>query len=113
MEIQTERYPAATVIRLKGRLDAHQSKQVGEVLTEGMITGQRTVVNLRNVHFIDSTGLAVLVKAMKRHREESGELMLCELQQPVRIIFELTRLDRVFDMFSAESEALEALQIYV
>jgi anti-sigma B factor antagonist len=45
---------------------------------------------------------------MKHSRERNGELRLCGLQQPVRMIFELTRLDRVFEIFPNEEEALRA-----
>lgn len=97
------------VIALQGRLDAHQGKQVDSMLADITQRGGRTVVNLSKVHFIDSTGLSVLVKGMKHHREQQGDLVLCELQQPVRIIFELTRLDKMFAIYPTETAAVEAL----
>src|ERR671929_137943 len=56
------------------------------------------VVNLAGVKFVDSTALAALVRSMKRCRQQGGDLHLCGLQQPVRIIFELTRLDRAIEI---------------
>lgn len=97
------------VVDLQGRLDAHQGKQVDTLLATATHKRNRTVVNLSKVHFIDSTGLSVLVKGMKHHREQQGDLVLCELQQPVRIIFELTRLDRMFTIYATETDALQAL----
>lgn len=96
------------VVALQGRLDAHQGKQVDALLTASTQSGGHMVVNLGKVHFIDSTGLSVLVKGMKHQREQQGDLVLCELQQPVRIIFELTRLDRMFTIYPTESDALQA-----
>jgi len=98
------------VVDLQGRLDAHQGKQVDQKLAEAMHATNRTVVNMSKVHFIDSTGLSVLVKGVKHHREKNGDLVLCELQQPVRIIFELTRLERVFQIYATEYEAVQAFQ---
>lgn len=98
------------VIKLQGRLDAHQGKQVETQLLAAIRAGGRLVVNLGKVHFIDSTGISVLVKGMKRQCEQQGELVLCELQQPVRIIFELTRLDKMFTIYPTERDALQALQ---
>ena len=95
-------------MKLQGRLDAHQGKAVESQLLAAVCTGGRMVVNLSKVHFIDSTGISVLVKGMKRQREQQGELVLCELQQPVRIIFELTRLDKMFSIYPTESDALQA-----
>lgn len=98
------------VVALQGRLDAHQGKQVDSILADAINRGSHTVVNLSKVHFIDSTGLSVLVKGMKHHREHGGELVLCELQQPVLIIFELTRLDKMFAIYPTETAAMQALQ---
>ncbi len=109
MDIQKRVTNAVTIIDLQGRLDAHQGKKVNELLFDPAASSSRTVVNLSKVHFIDSTGLAILVKGMKHHREQAGDMILCELQQPVRIIFELTRLDRVFDIYPTEADALQAL----
>ncbi|MCB0060901.1 MAG: STAS domain-containing protein [Caldilineaceae bacterium] len=102
---------AITMIDLHGRLDAHQSKAVDNALIDHIEEGSQTIVNLRGVHFIDSTGLAILVRAVKRHREQSGELLLCELQQPVQIILELTKLERVFSIYPTEAAALQSLQL--
>ena len=69
-------------------------------------TPANAVVNLGGVSFMDSAALATLVLAMKRCRQAGGDLRLCNLQQPVRIIFELTRLDKAFDIYASETEAL-------
>jgi anti-sigma B factor antagonist len=109
MDAQKRVMNAVTIIDLQGRLDAHQGKKISAILADPAADGSRTVVNLSKVHFIDSTGLAILVKGMKHHREQAGDMILCELQQPVRIIFELTRLDRVFDIYPTEAAALQAM----
>jgi anti-sigma B factor antagonist len=66
------------------------------------------VVNLSDVSFIDSTALSTLVGGLKRSRELRGDVRLCGLQQPVRMIFEMTRLDQVFEIFNHETEAIQA-----
>ncbi len=110
MTIQTLERSKLQVVALQGRLDAHQGKPVEAQLLAAIHPGSNLVVNLGKVHFIDSTGIAVLVKGMKHQREQAGELVLCELQQPVRIIFELTRLDKMFTIYPTEREALQALR---
>ena len=69
---------------------------------------RQVVVNLAGVNFIDSTGLATLVQGMKHCRQEKGDLRLCGLQQPVRIIFELTRLDKAFEILTDEESAVNS-----
>ncbi len=51
-----------------------------------------------------------MVRGMKHCREKKGELVLCGMRQPVRIIFELTRMDKAFRIFGTENEARTALQ---
>lgn len=111
MKITTQTTQGVTVLRLGGRFDAHEVPDVRKAL--GDMTGQgdnKIVVNLAEVNFIDSSGLASLVQGMKHCRSAGGDLYLCELRQPVRIIFELTRLDRAFAVFGGEAEALAALE---
>jgi|SRR5579859_1601551 len=66
------------------------------------------VVDLAGVRFMDSTGLSTLVHAMKRARALGGDLRLCGLQQSVRMIFEMTRLDRVFEIYNQVDDAVQA-----
>ncbi len=66
----------------------------------------RLVVNLSEVNFIDSSALSTLVQGLKHCREKGGDLMLCNLQQPVRVIFELTRLDKAFGIYPSEQAAI-------
>jgi len=92
-----------------GRFDAHNAPAVAEALAEARNSSLKdAIVNLGQVNFLDSTALATLVQGMKHCRQLGGDLHLCCLQQPVRIIFELTRLDKAFDIYETEAEALHA-----
>ncbi|HEX5688770.1 MAG TPA: STAS domain-containing protein, partial [Roseiflexaceae bacterium] len=95
-------------VEISGRFDAHVAPEVKNLL-ERADTPARVVANLSAVNFIDSTALATLVSAMKRCRQKGGDLHLFGLQKPVRIIFELTKLDRAFELFDSEDAALDAL----
>jgi anti-sigma B factor antagonist len=107
MNIKVRTHNQIGVIELSGRFDAHIAPDVKGLL-ERADTSARTVVDLTAVTFIDSTALATLVSGMKRCRQRDGDLHLCGMQQPVRIIFELTKLDRAFDLFANQSEAIRA-----
>lgn len=109
MKIQKRMHNQIKIVTLDGRLDAHQTQLLNMELTSALTDGCITVINLGQVNFIDSSGLAILVRAMKHHREHGGELLLCALRQPVQIIFELTKLDRVFDIYPTEAAALQTL----
>lgn len=109
MEIKSRSSNAVTILALAGRFDAYEAGPVDRHLQKTLAAGSSSIiVDLAGVDFVDSTALATLVKGMKRCRQHDGDLHLCCLQQPVRVIFELTRLDKVFKIFSDEEEALKA-----
>ena len=66
----------------------------------------RIVVNLAGVPYMDSSGVASLVKLLSRARKGGAALYLAELSDRVRSVFEITRLDTVFDIRDSEQEAL-------
>lgn len=109
MKLTSAAFGPTDVLRLAGRFDAHEVAPVAAWLKEKAGAGRsRIVVNLEGVGFIDSTALSSLVRGLKWCRQGNGELRLCGLQQAVRIIFELTRLDRAFPVYATEAAALAA-----
>lgn len=109
MDISPSTHANIPVLRLTGRFDAHEIKPVVEWLQAQVdALHPNLVVDLAGVNFIDSTALSALVRGLKHCRERGGDLHLCSLQQPVRVIFELTRLDKAFDIFASEQEAVQA-----
>ncbi len=109
MEIKTRRVDNVTILELNGRFDSHTMPPVRDILQKAVLEKPaHIVVNLESVNFIDSAALSALVSGMKQSRQADGDLRLCNLQQPVRMIFELTRLDRVFEILSGEDAAIEA-----
>ena len=69
---------------------------------------QRLVINLSEVDYMDSSGVATLVEAMQHQRQKSRKLVLCGLQPKVRSIFQIARLDMIFTIVSDGAEAAEA-----
>jgi anti-sigma B factor antagonist len=107
MSIKTYLHGQIGLIELSGRFDAHATPAL-KTWQDQPDPPANVVVDLSGVTFIDSTALAVLVSGMKRCRQRGGDLHLCGLQQPVRIIFELTKLDRAFEIFPSSAEAISA-----
>lgn len=111
MKTRTNEDGDIAILELEGRFDAFEVGPVKDWLNQA--AGQpsaRIIVDLTNVNFVDSSGLATFVQVMKRCRQHNGDLVLCGLQQSVQMIFNLTRLDRAFKTFSDVSEALQALK---
>jgi anti-sigma B factor antagonist len=98
-----------SVLKLSGRFDAYSAPAVVEWLEDVLETSApNLVVDLGGVHFMDSTALVTLTRGMKHCRQRDGDLRLCSLQPSVRVIFELTRLDRAFEIYDDEDRAVES-----
>ena len=111
METEKSNIDNIKVINLTGRLDSFTIPASRKLLEEALVSQlPEIMVNMQSVTFIDSTALSALVQALKKSRELNGNLRLCCLPQPVRMIFELTRLDKVFEIFPSEREAIQAFQ---
>ena len=109
MDLQTRLSSNVKILTLNGRFDTYTAPPVRRWVEEATITMPAfLVVNLANVQFIDSTALSVLVQGLKRSRLLQGDLRLCNVPAPIRMILELTRLDNVFEIFPGEEQAVQA-----
>ena len=104
---QSWRHPTRTLLPLEGEIDLHVSPQIGASLG-GMVAKKpaQLVVDLSKVSYIDSSGLAVLIEAMQDVNAYGGKFALSGLQESVRPIFEIARLDQVFRIFPDTASAL-------
>lgn len=114
MDVKVRRVESVTILELAGSLDLSNSAQIRDaILKVTSYKSVQVVINLRNIYFIDSSGLAALAMGLKRARAHHGNLCLCSLQPPVRMIFEMTRFDKIFEIFVSEEDAvLAAAGIY-
>ncbi len=96
-----------TVLAPSGRLDVVGAPALKEAVSEAMKQGQpRLVIDMEGVTFVDSSGLGSVVSALKQVRTSKGDLRLAAPNQQVRVVLELTTLDRVFPYFATVEEAL-------
>lgn len=91
------------------RLDAHNSGDLKTAMLKFFEEGNRNIlIDLKDVRFIDSSGLGALVSGFKNAISHQGSLKLASLQPQVKSMFELTRLHRVFEIFTSMNEAVES-----
>jgi anti-sigma B factor antagonist len=101
-----------TVVAPEGRCDRRTEPALAQWLETASRAGaNRMIVDMGGVTFMDSTGLATLIRFMKRCRAAGGDLYLANLQQPVRIIFELTRLDNAFIICPTVEMAVDSFAV--
>jgi anti-sigma B factor antagonist len=97
------------VLPLEGEIDLHVSPRIASSLATMTEKKPKTlVVDLSKVTYIDSSGLAVLIEGMQNVEAYGGKFALAGLQEAVRPIFEIARLDQVFRIFPDADGALAA-----
>ncbi len=91
------------------RIDAHNSTEFKEYILDLIKKGHiNLIVQLDKVRFIDSSGLGALLAGFKNAQRKSGNLLLVNVQPQVLSMFELTRLNRVFEIYSDLDEVFDS-----
>lgn len=107
--IQTRDEGAWTVVGVSGEVDLYTAPKLRERIVELVEQGRlRLIVDLEHVEFIDSTGLGILVGALKRVKEREGDLALAGARRPVLRVLTITGLDGVFRLYETVGEAVAA-----
>ena len=91
-------------------IDQRNINQIGAELMKMVEAAgvRRMLINMDNVRYLSSAVLGKLVSLHKALKVNNGEMKLCNIAPTIFEVFEITRLDRVFDIFNSESEALDA-----
>jgi len=106
MEVLVQSRDQSVIVSPAGEVDLSVARELQAHLKKAMESKpSRLVVDLSKVPYMDSSGVATLVEAMQITRKQSTKLVLCGLQDKVRSIFEIARLDRVFTIVSTADEA--------
>lgn len=106
LDISTEQVDDVCEIKLKGEIDVYTAPRLKEEIVALIASGcSNVIVDLQNVAFIDSSGLGVLVSALRRARERNGAVRIVCTRENILKIFRITGLDKVFPIFSDAAEA--------
>lgn len=111
MEVSVTSRPSGerTVVHVTGEIDVYTAPTLREELAKLVDGGHNDlVVDLTGVPFMDSTGLGVLVGALKKVKTHGGDLALVIDQEKVLKVFRITALTQVFPIFETVDEALQA-----
>ena len=109
-QVAREDVGGEAVLALHGELDLESAPALKAALVEaiGGHAGERVVVDLEGLDFIDSVGLGLLIGGLKRARANDGDLVLVATGRNVLKVLELTGLVRVFEIHPGRREALAA-----
>lgn len=109
MKVKKRTVGEIAVLDVSGDVDMYTSPKLREALA-GLTRGrvQKIVVNLGDVKFMDSSGIATLVQAYKEARPYEGEVRLAAPGGNVLRVFQLSNLTSLFPVFDTVEEAVEA-----
>ena len=86
---------------MSGAKGSEFRQEIGEMVENGV---NIVLIDFQDVTFMDSSGLGALVLALKTVRAAGGKFFVCSINEQVRMLFELTSMDRVFQIFPNRDE---------
>jgi anti-sigma B factor antagonist len=109
MEIIEEKHSSVRTFRLQGRLDSNTSQGFEKRIFDAISTGSKfLVIDFKELDYISSAGLRVILKATKALKREEGKIMLCAMQDYVKEVFEIAGFDSFLPIVPTMDEALKA-----
>jgi anti-sigma B factor antagonist len=108
--IETSHEGVAVIALPFDELDASNAAEFKRAMGPILETQARLVFDLTRVRFIDSSGLGAFLSCLRRVNARGGDLKLCGLSKPVRTVFELVRMHRVFDIQPTRDAAVRRFE---
>ena len=111
MEILTEQVGDVTVATPQGEyLIAGNADDFRHDVVPVLDPAAKVLLDMSQLQFVDSSGLGAVLSCLRSLSAAGGDLKLCGLSKPVRAVFEVTRMHRIFDIFETRDEALRAFR---
>lgn len=109
MEVEQRKTDQSVILRVSGEVEMKSSPELRRHLVA--LVGEKApwiIINLEDVTYIDSSGLATIVECLQGVKKYSGRLSLIGMNDNIKDIFVMTRLDTIFEVFESEADALAA-----
>jgi len=110
MEIIEEKRGHLSTFKLQGRLDSNTSQEFEKRIFDAMSDGTKNVViDFKDLDYIFSAGLRVILKATKALKREDGKILLCAMQDYVKEVFEIAGFDSFLPIVPTLDDALKSI----
>ena len=97
------------IVAIPGKsLDSASSRGFKEQIAPVVAAHPKLIFDLSQLTFVDSSGLGAILSSLRQANAAGGDLKLCGLSKPVRALFELVRMHRIFDILNTREEAIRA-----
>jgi len=107
MNVNVRQRGSTTFVDVDGQITFESTPALREKIFGALKSKNAVVVNLAQVAYMDSSGIATLVEGLKAAQAQKGAFGLCGLTKNTRNVLELVRLDKVFKIFENEDDALK------
>jgi anti-sigma B factor antagonist len=109
MEIIEENQSGINIFKLNGRLDSNTSQGFEKKIFQAIEDGSKSmIIDFRDLEYISSAGLRVILKATKALKREEGKMMLCDMQDYVKEVFEIAGFDSFLPIVGTMDDALQS-----
>ncbi len=109
MEIIEENHSGINIFKLTGRLDSNTSQGFEKKIFQAIDGGSKNmIIDFKNLDYISSAGLRVILKATKALKREDGKMLLCDMQDYVKEVFEIAGFDSFLPIVGTMDDALQA-----
>ncbi|MCF7874127.1 MAG: STAS domain-containing protein [Candidatus Omnitrophica bacterium] len=108
MKINEEKKEDIIIASISGEINIDTSPELRKAFDQYTDQGiKKVIIDCQNLAYIDSSGLATLIELLQRLKKENGELKICNLAEKVKSVFEVTKLDKLFDICLNQEQAVE------
>ena len=111
MQLNIGKIGDVTVVAVQDEhLDASVTEEFKRDMAPVLEDNAKVVLDMSWLQFVDSAGLGAILSCLRKLGAMNGDLKLCGLTKPVRSMFEMARMHRIFDIFPTCEEAVQAFQ---
>jgi anti-sigma B factor antagonist len=112
MEFSIEKHGNILIAKVPGEVLEERNARDFKSAAAPLITpGAKLIFDLSGLNFVDSSGLGALLSCLRQVNASGGELKLCGTSKPVRALFELVRMHRVFELCNTKEDAIRAFDV--
>ena len=107
MEIKNREIEGVSIFDIDGEIDLYNAPNIKKEVENCMQKGNKKItINLKNVSYIDSSGIGALISILSNLKKVGGELKLLHVYDSVKKVFELTKLTSFFQIYENEDEVI-------
>jgi stage II sporulation protein AA (anti-sigma F factor antagonist) len=113
LQMELEHGRRALIVRLTGELDHHTAEEVRKRLDDAIEKGRAAhiVLNLKDLIFMDSSGLGVILGRYKQLVGKGGKMVVCDVNPAVYRLFEMSGLFKIVSIEENERQAISSLEV--